>query len=95
MSWANIVLYDRDEARRTAIYRALAASFRVIPVGSIADLGPSWPASAWFLVHQDDGALEELQQAFGGKGLFSPIVAYGRVPIPRPPTAGGPSGGGG
>lgn len=82
MDCRTIIVFDRDDARRAAIYRTLAPAVAVIPVASLADLGSSWPASAWFLVHDDAELLGALNRAFASKGLFHPIIAYSETLLP-------------
>lgn len=76
MSEPNYVILDGDENRRLAIYRQMASSRSVIPIAAVDDLGSAWPKSAWFLVHDTDGLLAELQAAFAHHRCFHPIVVY-------------------
>jgi two-component system, LuxR family, response regulator FixJ len=76
MDWKTTIIFDLDDDRRAAIYRELAPSGSAIPVASLADLGSSWPASAWFFVYDDEALLAELQREFAKQGVFLPIVVY-------------------
>lgn len=82
MDWKTAIIFDPDDDRRTAIYRELAASGSAIPVASLADLGSSWPPSAWFFVHDDEALLAQLQRAFAKQGAFHPIVVYSEALVP-------------
>lgn len=76
MDWKTVVVLDRCETRRQAIYRALRPVTAVIPVESLGELGAQWPASVWFLVHDEPALMEELEKGFSARRTFHPIVAY-------------------
>lgn len=82
MDWKTVVVFDGDDARRGAIYRELAARVVTLPIGEIADLGASWPESAWFFVHDEPALMAALQQAFAARGVAYPIVAYSESLVP-------------
>lgn len=82
MDWKTVIIFDRDDARRGAIYRELAATGAAIPVASLADLGASWPDSAWFFVHDDSALLAALEREFARRGASHPIVAYSEALVP-------------
>lgn len=76
MAQVSYVVLDANETRRNEIYRTLAPQRSVIPIGSLSDLGSVWPDAAWFLVHDDQDLLAELQRAFSRRRCFHPIVVY-------------------
>lgn len=76
MDWKTVIIFDRDDERRTAIYRELAPSGAAIPVADLRDLGASWPASAWIFVHDDAALLAALELEFTRLGRSHPIVVY-------------------
>lgn len=82
IEWKTVVVFDLDEVRRGAVYRELARAELTIPISDIADLGASWPESAWFFVHDDPVILEVLQDAFARRGVSHPIVAYSETLVP-------------
>jgi DNA-binding NarL/FixJ family response regulator len=82
MDWKTVVVFDGDDARRRASYRELAPHIVTLPIGEIADLGASWPESAWFFVHDEPALMAALQQAFAARGVAYPIVAYSESLVP-------------
>lgn len=76
MNWKTAIIFDQNDDRRTAIYRELAPSGSAIPAASLADLGASWPSSAWFFVYDDEELLAQLQREFARLHRFHPIVVY-------------------
>lgn len=82
MDWKTVVVFDGDDARRGAIYRELTPHILTLPIGEIADLGASWPESAWFFVHDEPALMAALQHAFAARGLAYPIVAYSESLVP-------------
>ncbi len=76
------VILDKDDNRRTAVYRAFARERSVVPVTSPGELGSVWPVDAWFLVHDDDELLADLQSAFATRGRVYPILVYGEELVP-------------
>lgn len=71
-----LVVIDRDEDRRTAIYRVMAPHMEVLPISSVAELGRTWPQDAWFLIHDDLELFDALRAEFAKLGMFHPIVMY-------------------
>ena len=82
MDWKTAIILDSNEARRNAVYRELAPVESAIPMASTAELGASWPDSAWFFVHDDAALLAALEHEFGRRGVSHPIVVYSEELVP-------------
>ncbi|WP_133365675.1 response regulator transcription factor [Qipengyuania sediminis] len=81
--WNKVVVVDADDARRSAVYRALSPSITVIPVSTVRELGRAWPEDAWFLVHDEDTVFDDLLTRFGDRGRFYPVVLYSETLVPN------------
>ena len=76
MNFKTLIVLDQHDKRRAAVYQAMSQITSTIPIASLADLGSSWPESAWFLVFDDDVTLSSLIHGFAERRCFYPIVAY-------------------
>lgn len=76
------VILDKDDKRRSDVYRAFASQRSAIPVENLAELGAAWPESAWFFVYDDENLLADLQRAFAERQCFHPIIIYSEHMIP-------------
>lgn len=82
MQWKTAIVFDMDTQRRSELYRGMAQLTVTIPIGSLDDLGNSWPLTAWFLVHDDPAILADLQSAFERQGKYYPIIVYSEEATP-------------
>lgn len=76
------VILDKNENRRSDVYRAFAAERSAIPVASVDELGAAWPVAAWFFVHDDEELMATLQRAFAERRCYHPIVVYSENLVP-------------
>ena len=77
MESGTVVILDRDDARRSAVYKEMTKVASALPIGSFEDLGSSWPTGGWFFVHDDTELLDSVFQEMARIGQFRPIVVYG------------------
>ena len=82
VNFKTLIVLDQVEKRRAEVYQAMSQITPTIPIASLADLGSSWPESAWFLVSDDDATLSSLFLGFAKRRCFYPIVAYKDEMIP-------------
>lgn len=71
-----VVILDRDDARRSAVYKEMTKVASALPIGSFEDLGSSWPTGGWFFVYDDTELLDLVIQEMARIGQFRPIVVY-------------------
>lgn len=76
------VILDKDENRRTDVYRSFAQQRPSIPIDTIEGLGAFWPENIWFLCHDDPDLLGSIQLEFARRGCFHPVVAYHDTLVP-------------
>lgn len=76
MDWKTVIVVDENDLRRGAIYRCLAPTAPTIPVARLSELGSAWPESAWFLVPDEEGILDALNDEFARRGKFYPIMVF-------------------
>lgn len=76
MDWKTVIVVDENDLRRAAIYRCLAPTAPTIPVAQLSELGSAWPESAWFLVPDEEGILDALNDEFARRGKFYPIMVF-------------------
>lgn len=76
------LILDKDDNRRSEVYRAFASQRRAIPLEDVGELGAAWPEYAWFFVHDDPELLAELQRTFAERQCYHPIVVYSESLVP-------------
>lgn len=76
------VILDKDDNRRSEVYRAFASQLSAIPIGNVGELGAAWPEIAWFFVHDDPELLADLQRTFAARQCYHPIVVYSENLVP-------------
>jgi len=74
---SNLILIDSDMRRRAAISHALSVSrIHVEPFENIGELASAWPRSGVILIHDEEGAIEDLIGKMAQHGEWFPIIAF-------------------
>lgn len=77
----NLTLIDGDSRRRAAISHALSsAGIHVEPFEGLHELSRAWPRSGVVLIHDEQGAIDELIERMAQQGQWFPIIALSEQP---------------
>lgn len=81
MDISNLILIDSNSRRRAGISHVLSAgSIHVEPFENVAELAGAWPRSGVVLIHDEDGAIEDLIDSMAHHGEWFPIIAFSEEP---------------
>jgi two-component system, LuxR family, response regulator FixJ len=74
---SNLILVDPDMRRRATISHALSAGrIHVEPFETVAELARAWPRGGVILIHDEDGAIEDLIERMALHGEWFPIIGF-------------------
>lgn len=78
---SNLILIDSNSRRRAGISHVLSAgAIHVEPFENVSELATSWPRSGVVLIHDEDGAIEDLIDSMARHGEWFPIIAFAEEP---------------